>query len=70
MSWILKVQDKFQAAHFLREYQGKCEKVHGHSFRIEVEIEITELDKTGIGIGNDNIVPTCANQRGIARKRD
>ena len=50
MSWILKVQDKFQAAHFLREYQGKCEKVHGHSFRIEVEIEITELDKTGIGI--------------------
>ena len=50
MSWILKVQDKFQAAHFLREYQGKCEKVHGHSFRIEVEIRITELDKTGIGI--------------------
>jgi 6-pyruvoyltetrahydropterin/6-carboxytetrahydropterin synthase len=50
MSWILKVQDKFQAAHFLKEYQGKCEKIHGHSFRVEVEIRITELDRTGIGI--------------------
>jgi len=50
MSWTLKVQDSFQAAHFLREYQGKCEKVHGHSFRVEVEIKITQLDKTGIGV--------------------
>jgi 6-pyruvoyltetrahydropterin/6-carboxytetrahydropterin synthase len=50
MSWILKVQDRFQAAHFLKEYKGKCEKVHGHSFRVEVEIEIAKLDKTGIGI--------------------
>ena len=50
MSWTLKVQDRFQAAHFLEEYQGKCEKVHGHSFRVEVEIKIMQLDKTGIGI--------------------
>ena len=50
MSWILKVQDRFQAAHYLKEYQGKCENVHGHSFRVEVEIKITQLDKTGIGI--------------------
>ncbi len=60
MSWILKVQDKFQAAHFLKEYQGKCEKVHGHSFRIELEIKITELDKTGIGIDFAEIKTTLA----------
>jgi len=50
MSWILKVREKFQAAHFLREYQGKCEKVHGHTFIVEAQIKITDLDKTGIGI--------------------
>ena len=50
MSWILKVKDRFQAAHFLKEYKGKCEKIHGHTFQVEVEIEITKLDKTGIGI--------------------
>lgn len=50
MSWILKVKDRFQAAHFLKEYKGKCEKIHGHTFYVEVEIEVTELDKAGIGI--------------------
>lgn len=50
MSWTLKVRDKFQAAHFLKEYKGKCEKMHGHSFQVEVEIEIFELDEVGIGI--------------------
>ena len=50
MSWILKVRDKFQAAHYLRGYKGKCENVHGHTFQVQVEIEVAELDKTGIGI--------------------
>ena len=50
MSWILKVKDKFQAAHYLRGYKGKCEKVHGHTFQVQVEIKVAELDKTGIGI--------------------
>ena len=50
MGWTLKVRDKFQAAHFLREYKGKCEKVHGHTFHVEVAIEAAELDRTGIAI--------------------
>lgn len=50
MSWRLKVKDKFQAAHFLKEYRGKCEKIHGHTFQVEVTVEVEELDKTGIGI--------------------
>ena len=50
MSWKLKVRDKFSAAHFLRDYQGKCEKLHGHTFQVEVEIAVTELDRTGLGI--------------------
>jgi 6-pyruvoyltetrahydropterin/6-carboxytetrahydropterin synthase len=49
MSWTLKVRDKFSAAHFLKEYKGKCENVHGHTFQVEVAIVVTELDRTGIG---------------------
>jgi len=49
MSWILKVRDTFQAAHYLKGYKGKCENIHGHSFRVEVHIEVTKLDSIGIG---------------------
>jgi 6-pyruvoyltetrahydropterin/6-carboxytetrahydropterin synthase len=50
MGWTLNVRDHFSAAHYLREYHGKCEKVHGHTFRVEVRIEVAELDATGLGI--------------------
>jgi 6-pyruvoyltetrahydropterin/6-carboxytetrahydropterin synthase len=50
MSWQLRVRDKFQAAHFLKEYKGKCERIHGHTFQVEVVVEARELDQTGIGI--------------------
>ncbi len=60
MSWILKVRDKFQAAHFLKGYRGKCEKLHGHTFQVEVKIEVKELDKTGIGIDFNSIKQALA----------
>jgi 6-pyruvoyltetrahydropterin/6-carboxytetrahydropterin synthase len=50
MSWTLKVRDRFSAAHFLRGYKGKCERVHGHTFQVEVEVRASELDTAGIGI--------------------
>jgi 6-pyruvoyltetrahydropterin/6-carboxytetrahydropterin synthase len=50
MSWRLTVRDTFQAAHFLKEYQGACEQVHGHTFRVEVQIEVQKLDHRGLGI--------------------
>jgi 6-pyruvoyltetrahydropterin/6-carboxytetrahydropterin synthase len=55
MSWILTVRDKFQAAHFLKEYRGKCERMHGHTFQVEVKIEVQRLDTTGIGIDFNDI---------------
>ncbi len=48
MGWILKVIDSFSAAHFLREYQGVCENLHGHNWRVELEVVGEELDKTGL----------------------
>jgi len=50
MSWTLKVKDRFSAAHYLEGYKGKCEKVHGHTFQVEVEIRVGKVDAVGIGI--------------------
>jgi 6-pyruvoyltetrahydropterin/6-carboxytetrahydropterin synthase len=60
MSWTLRVRDKFSAAHFLREYQGKCEKVHGHTFQVEVTVRARELDGAGIGYDFTEIKKTLA----------
>ena len=50
MSWTLKVRDRFSAAHYLRGYKGKCEKVHGHTFQVEVEVAVESLGEDGIGV--------------------
>lgn len=49
MSWTLTIRDRFSAAHFLKEYKGKCEKLHGHTFHVEVAVIARELDRTGLG---------------------
>jgi 6-pyruvoyltetrahydropterin/6-carboxytetrahydropterin synthase len=29
----------FDAAHYLPEYKGKCERLHGHTYKLEVVVE-------------------------------
>jgi 6-pyruvoyltetrahydropterin/6-carboxytetrahydropterin synthase len=60
MSWTLKVRDKFSAAHFLKEYKGKCERLHGHTFQVEVAIAVRELAPTGLGYDFTEIKKTLA----------
>ena len=50
MSWELVVKETFSSAHFLEHYRGKCEKMHGHTFEIEVCFRVNELNESGIGI--------------------
>ena len=50
MSWELIVKQKFAAAHFLRNYSGKCEKMHGHTFELEVHFQTRALEHSGISI--------------------
>ena len=44
----ISVEQDFDAAHFLRGYQGKCEALHGHRFRVVVKIESSEVNDIGI----------------------
>ncbi len=36
---IITKKFKFDAAHNLLNYHGKCEKLHGHTFRLDVSYE-------------------------------
>jgi 6-pyruvoyltetrahydropterin/6-carboxytetrahydropterin synthase len=40
----------FSAAHSLRNYQGKCERLHGHNWRVEVTVASEQLDQAGMGL--------------------
>ena len=42
------VEHTFAAAHFLRNYYGKCENLHGHNYRVQVGMEGSELDASGL----------------------
>jgi 6-pyruvoyltetrahydropterin/6-carboxytetrahydropterin synthase len=44
----VSVEDSFAAGHFLRNYQGKCEKPHGHNYKVRVTLTGQELDKAGL----------------------
>ncbi|WP_461208794.1 6-carboxytetrahydropterin synthase QueD [Desulfocurvus sp. DL9XJH121] len=41
--WTLEVQEEFSASHQLRNYGGKCERMHGHNFGVRVAVEGEEL---------------------------
>lgn len=44
----VSVKSHFDAAHALREYQGKCERLHGHRFEVVVSLRFTQLNELGI----------------------
>lgn len=40
----------FSAAHHLRDYDGPCEKVHGHNWLVKTIVRCEKLNEAGIGI--------------------
>ena len=44
----LKIISQFAGAHQLREYGGKCERLHGHNWKVEVCITGTQLGEDGM----------------------
>ncbi|GAB4234982.1 MAG: 6-carboxytetrahydropterin synthase QueD [Deltaproteobacteria bacterium] len=48
--YSLTVRATFSAAHRLREYEGNCERLHGHNWRVEVTVESPTLDSRGIAL--------------------
>lgn len=48
--YCLKIVTDFASAHTLRDYPGDCSRMHGHNWKVEVEITATKLDDVGMGI--------------------
>ena len=43
-----RVEAEFSAAHFLSHYHGKCEKLHGHNYRVRLWAQGDKLDEGGM----------------------
>lgn len=44
------VVDSFDAAHCIRGYKGSCEKLHGHTYKVEARFRKAGLDDQGLSI--------------------
>ena len=54
----LKTESSFDAAHFLTDYHGKCENLHGHRWRVVAYLEQEELQTQGTH--KDMVIDFCA----------
>jgi 6-pyruvoyltetrahydropterin/6-carboxytetrahydropterin synthase len=48
--YTLKIVTDFASAHTLRDYPGDCSRMHGHNWKVEVEVKARELDAVGMGV--------------------
>lgn len=48
--FAVRVEARFEAAHFLREYRGISEPLHGHSYRV-----VAELERNSGGLDEDEL---------------
>ena len=44
----VSVEQHFDAAHYLRDYQGKCDKLHGHRFKVVISLKAKKLNEIGL----------------------
>ncbi len=48
--YSMKIVTDFAAAHWLRNYSGVCNRLHGHNWKVEVEVVAYDLDEVGMGL--------------------
>ncbi len=48
--YTLKILTDFASAHTLRGYPGDCSRMHGHNWKVEVEVVAQQLDEVGMGL--------------------
>ena len=44
----VRVTADFAAAHFLRDYNGKCENLHGHNYKVYAHVKGPQLNEGGM----------------------
>ena len=61
------IKGDFSSAHNLRGYKGKCEALHGHSWKVEARFEKEDLNDIGISV---DFVVLKARLKDILKKLD
>ncbi len=46
--YTISVQTHYDAAHLLRDYEGKCARLHGHRYVVEVALQVREVGSMGM----------------------
>jgi 6-pyruvoyltetrahydropterin/6-carboxytetrahydropterin synthase len=46
--YTVRIEDGFAAAHFLTRYHGKCERLHGHNYKVFITASGPALDDGGM----------------------
>ena len=44
----VRVTADFAAAHFLKDYNGKCENLHGHNYKVYAHVRGNKLNEGGM----------------------
>jgi 6-pyruvoyltetrahydropterin/6-carboxytetrahydropterin synthase len=65
--YSVRVEADFAAAHFLADYHGKCENLHGHNYRVRLWANGTELDSGGMLLDFGRLKEAL---RGVCKKLD
>ncbi|MFA6269198.1 MAG: 6-carboxytetrahydropterin synthase [archaeon] len=45
---LIKTSANFESAHRLSNYEGKCKRLHGHNWKVDLEVESTKLNEFGM----------------------
>jgi len=45
--YTISVQTHYDSAHLLRDYEGKCARLHGHRYVVEVALQVREVGSMG-----------------------
>jgi len=48
--YALSVTTDFASAHFLRGYNGPCENLHGHTWKVEITLTAEALNEIGLAM--------------------
>lgn len=44
------IKTEFASAHNLRNYDGACETLHGHNWKIDIVVKTKDLDERGLAV--------------------